>query len=247
MRRQGTSGFTLMELLIVMAVIAIIAAFSIPNLLASKLNANETAALATMRNLVSAQAQLGVTAKIDADNDGKGEYGTFLEMSGAVGVRKGFVPGSPSSSNFSVKGEILNPPVLSSAFANLTTAGFCTRSGYAFMILLPDASVPALYVHETGGPGVPPGFAGGSGSIGVDASETTWCAYAQPMTRGATGNRHFFTNQKGDMMQSANDIAKAQGILAAVAGNAAFLGAGITSPIAVGTTGTDGDLWTVAQ
>jgi prepilin-type N-terminal cleavage/methylation domain-containing protein len=247
MRRQADRGFTLMELLIVMAVLAIIAALSIPNLLASKVNANQTAALATMRNLVSAQAQIGVTAKIDADNDGKGEYGTFLEMSGAVGVRKGFVPGTPSSSNFSVKGEVLNPPVLSSAFANLTATGFCTRSGYCFMILLPDTSTPASFVHETGGPGVAPGFAGGSGSVGVDASETTWCAYAQPQTLGATGSRRFFTNQKGDILASPNDFAKSQGNMVPVAGNAAFLGSGITSTIAIGTKGSDGDLWTVAQ
>jgi prepilin-type N-terminal cleavage/methylation domain-containing protein len=247
MRRQGAAGFTLIELLIVVAILAIIASLSIPNLLASKMNANETAALATMRNLVSAQAQLAVTARIDADNDGKGEYGTFLEMSGAVGVRKGFAPGSPSSSNFTVKGEVLNPPVLSSVFANLTTQGFTTKSGYAFMILLPDASSPAAYVHETGGPGLPAGFSGGTGSVGCDASETTFCAYAQPMAKGNTGNRRFFTNQKGDLMQSRNDVANGQGVMAPVTGNAAFLGTGITSPVAVGTKGSDGDLWTVAQ
>ena len=133
---------------------------------------------------------------IDADGDGKGEYGTFLEMSGAVGVRKGFVPGSPSASNFSVKGEVLSPPVLSSVFANLTPVGYCTKSGYAYMVLLPDTAVPASYVHETGGAGVPPGFAGGTGSVGVDASEVAWCAYAQPMAIGSTGTRRFFTNQR---------------------------------------------------
>ena len=46
-------GFTLIELMIVIAIIAIIAAIAIPNLLAARLSANETAAIATLRNIVS--------------------------------------------------------------------------------------------------------------------------------------------------------------------------------------------------
>lgn len=246
MRRQGTGGFTLIELMIVIAIIAIIAAISIPSMLASKLSANETAALATLRNLVSAQAQLAVTARVDADNDGKGEYGTFQEMSGAVGVRKGFVPGAPSSSNFSVKGELINPPVLSAAFARVDGIGFTKRSGYAFMIFLPDSAGTAGFVHETG-PAAAAGFLGGTGSVGVDLSETNWCVYAQPMLLGGTGTRRFFTNQKGDILQSSNDIAKGQATLAPVQADSAFLGTGMTSPVAVGSKGRDGDLWRAAQ
>ena len=58
-------GFTLIELMIVIAIIAIIAAIAIPNLLAARLSANETAAIATLRNIVSAQAQFQQSAKAD--------------------------------------------------------------------------------------------------------------------------------------------------------------------------------------
>ncbi len=70
-------GFTLIELMIVIAIIAIIAAIAIPNLLSARLNANETSAISTLRNVSSAQAQFQASAKADVDHDGSGEVGMF--------------------------------------------------------------------------------------------------------------------------------------------------------------------------
>jgi prepilin-type N-terminal cleavage/methylation domain-containing protein len=49
-------GFSLIELLIVVAIILVIAAIAIPNLLRSKMSANESAAVAVLRNVHNSQA-----------------------------------------------------------------------------------------------------------------------------------------------------------------------------------------------
>lgn len=46
-------GFTLVEIMIVVAIIALLAAIAIPNLLRARLNANETAAQATLATISS--------------------------------------------------------------------------------------------------------------------------------------------------------------------------------------------------
>ncbi|MGC2186327.1 MAG: prepilin-type N-terminal cleavage/methylation domain-containing protein [Terriglobales bacterium] len=53
--RKG-AGFSLIELLIVVAIILIIAAIAIPNLLRARIAANEASAVSSIRTIVSAEA-----------------------------------------------------------------------------------------------------------------------------------------------------------------------------------------------
>ncbi len=212
----------------------------------AKRSANETAAIATLRNLASCQAQIQTSGKIDCDQDGIGEYGTFLELTGTVPVRTAEVTvagetGLEHGSDFSATGTKVRPAILSPALRAVDARGVVVKNGYCYRIYLPDSAPVAGFVHEKG-PAAEVGLDGGTGRIATDFAETVWCAYAWPVKRGDTGNRAFFVNQAGDVIQSKNGKAQWEGEKGPP-GFAAFLGAGITSEAAVGTTGRDGEVW----
>lgn len=60
-RRQSKKGFSLIELLIVVAIILIIAAIAIPNLLKSKMMANEASAVESLRAIDTGETTYAAT------------------------------------------------------------------------------------------------------------------------------------------------------------------------------------------
>ena len=82
---QKQLGFSLIELLIVVAIILIIAAIAIPNLLRARLSANESSAVASVRSISTAQALYQINYPASG-------YGSLVQLSGAE-------PCNPSSVN----------------------------------------------------------------------------------------------------------------------------------------------------
>ncbi len=104
--RDRRSGFTLIELMIVIAIIAISAAIALPNLLESRKSANESAAIAALRTIVTAQAIFR-----DRDRDGDvqldyaqnvGEHGSYelIDEVLAAGEKQGYTFDLHDASSF---------------------------------------------------------------------------------------------------------------------------------------------------
>jgi len=114
------------------AVVAVIAAIAIPNLLESRVTANESAAAASLKSGVfPAQVQFQAGGYRDLDGDSIGEYGFFHEMAG------GKIAGNPNDLQLS----LLAPD----AAWNVPLP---ERNGYRFAMYLADGAGGAIGVND---------------------------------------------------------------------------------------------------
>jgi hypothetical protein len=201
-------------------------------LLSLRAMANESAAIATLKNIRSAQSQCQASGVIDADGDGVGEFGFFGELSGKQPVRKDGAGGLGTKT--------ITPPVLSTAFGKVLGRRV-ERSGYVFQLFLPAADGSAVAEASNGG----------ADGVAVDPqrAEQLWCAYAWPIDE-QTGRRCFFVNQNGDVLATDNETQGYVGRDKAPPPHAAFAQGSsgkLDAKLAANEVGGDGARWLVAK
>ncbi|MGA3127725.1 MAG: prepilin-type N-terminal cleavage/methylation domain-containing protein [Candidatus Korobacteraceae bacterium] len=124
-------GFSLIELLIVVAIILIIAAIAIPNLLRSRIAANEASAVGSLRTINTSEITYAATFPANG-------YAVALGVLG---------PGSTAGNTVATSAHaVLLDGVLGCPTAT-ASGGICTKSGYSFYLTDTGAS-PTFYASN---------------------------------------------------------------------------------------------------
>jgi prepilin-type N-terminal cleavage/methylation domain-containing protein len=150
------NGFSLIELLIVVAIIGIVASIAIPNLLASRRFANEASAQSSLRTISSCEVTYQMTA-------GRGDFATLDELRVAVLTDELLGSGSKSGYEFAATPTApgVRPALFYATAVPTSTSGFGKTGTRRFGIaedgvLRGDAVALTPYADEDAVKAAPP-------------------------------------------------------------------------------------------
>lgn len=196
--RRPVAAFTLLEIMIVVGILAILLAITVPSFLRSRSVANETAAAAELRNLVTTE---GTWRQSDADHNDIADYWT-ADLSGMyrcearpagsgsytamIDAAFAAADDNKESGGAAVGGAAV--PGTGIPTANLLSyVRLASRSGYFYRALTNDlSSVPAaVYRTDPDGNGQP------------FTNTARFAFQARPDLYGTTGTNIFIVNEAG--------------------------------------------------
>jgi hypothetical protein len=222
--------FSIVHLVVLLTLITVAAVVAIARIVTTRRELNEIAAVAALREIAAAQAKFRGARHVDIDRDGQGEFGFLKELSGASGVR--------ARADGGRVGTVVSPPLLPAEFRMVGTTGELRLSGYLFRVFLPGES----------------GLAVGESQLfpvaeAVDArlASRAWCCYAWPSNHGTAGDRTFFVDATGVVLETDCALYSGEGAFSADAAGAALRRGPATNDVtgvaAVDAIGRDGRTW----
>lgn len=188
-------AFTLIELMIVIAIIAIIAAIAIPNLLESRVTANEAAAGTSLKSGVfPAEVQFQGGGYQDADADNVGEYGHLVDLTGARACT-----GVPKDQLHLLQGPLATGPNRVVSASMMLAAGGYAFQGATAAGLAPDNKI--MEGNLLAGMPASPGF-----TFGAESPERAFVVAAVPEKYNDTGRRVFLIDNAGQIRSPATFV-----------------------------------------